>query len=238
MKASFRVVLALGVLTLAVATAGAQQQKGRGFGGGFGGGQQGGLTNIAANEAVQKELGVSGDVTSKLTALRDDYRAAQQKEYQTAGIDPQNFQNLTPEQRQKMTAIGAKLNDEFTGKIKELVSADQLKRLKQIQIQVQGSAALTNPDVATELKISDDQRKQLIELGTEFGRKQRELFTGGGSFQENAGKMRELATERDNKALALLNAEQKEKFTALKGSPFDTAQIGFGGAGRGKRGKN
>src|SRR5206468_4308732 len=120
-----------------------------------------------------------------------------------AGINPQDFQNLTGEQRQKMASIGTKLSDEFNPKVKELLSADQFKRLKQIQIQAQGSAALNNPEVASELKLSDDQKKQLTELQAEYARKTQGLRGGGGGGgggQELFAKMRELNTERDTKA--------------------------------------
>ncbi len=235
MKLIQRVLFSVTAVAVAVLATGVSAQQGKGRGGFGGGGAAGGLTTIAANEAVQKDLGASADVSAKLVGLRDDYRAAVQKETQAAGINAQDFQNITPEQRQKMTAISTKLNEEFTPKIKEVVSADQFKRLKQIQIQVQGSAALTNADVAAELKLTDDQKKKISDVQAEFATKQRELFTGGGDAQERFGKMRELNTERDNKAMAVLNAEQKEKLNTLKGSAFDVLQLGFGG---GRRGKN
>ena len=100
----------------------------------------------------------------------------------------------------------------------------------------QGSGALTNQDVASELKLADEQKKKLTDLGTEYDRKQGELFRGDGDQQERFAKLRELRTERDSKSLEVLTAEQKEKFTALKGSPFDVSQLGFGRGGQ--RGKN
>jgi Spy/CpxP family protein refolding chaperone len=236
--------LALVVAALAVTTASAQQ-KGRGRGGfGFGGNRQTGLVTLAANEAVQKDLGVSANVVGKINSLRDEYNAAQTKEFQSAGLDYQSLQNLSGDERnakmaefqRKGAEVAAKLNGEFLPKLKALISEDEIKRLKQIQIQAQGSSALLNQDIASDLKLSDEQKKTLTDLGTEYDRKQTELFRGDGDQQERTAKLRELRTERDGKAVAVLTAEQKEKFTALKGSPFDVSQISFGG--RGQRGKN
>jgi hypothetical protein len=225
---------------VALIAAAAEAQQGRGRGGFFGGfGQSRGLVSLANTEAVQKDLGLSADVVSKLDTLNDDMRAARTKEYSTAGIDVQNFQNLSNEQRQKMQDISAKLNEEFAPKLKDLLSADQMKRLKQIQVQEQGAGALTNADVAAELALSEDQKKKLADIQAEYGRKQRELFTGGGGggdIQERIAKGRELTSTRDKQALEVLTAEQKTKYEALKGSPFDVSQLGFGG--RGRRGKN
>jgi len=230
----FSVVVAMAAM--AVATASAQQKGRRGGFGGFGGFGNS-LVTLAANEAVQKDIGASGDVASKLTSLRDDLNAARQKEYQTAGINPQDFQNMTAEQRQKMVTIGNKLNDEFNPKLKGIVSADQYKRLQQIQLQAslrnQGPSALTAPEVASELNLTDDQKKKLTDLNMEFMQKQRDLFGGGGGGgQEAFTKLRE---ERTSKTMEVLTAEQKTKLEKLEGSTFDVAQLGFGG---GRRGKN
>jgi hypothetical protein len=238
---TLRQVVGVGLIVGLVATSASAQQGRRGFGffgGGFGPG--GNLLTLATNEAVQKELGIGADLAAKLTSLRDDYRAAIQKEYQTAGIDFQNFQNLSADERQKvmakMTEINTKLNEEFTPQLAKLLSADQMVRLKQIQIQAQGATALTaNPEVAKELNLSEEQQRKLSDLQAEFLRRQRDLFASGDP-QERLAKMRELSSERDAKMLAVLTDEQKQKFTALKGEPFDVSQLGFGG--RGRRGNN
>ena len=131
MRTMNRILFAAAVLAVAMAvgTAPAQQKgKGRDGFGGFGGGGFGGnsLVSLAGNEAVQKDLGISGDLAGKLTSLRDDLDAARQKEYQVAGINPRDFQNLSAEQRQTMNQIGNKLNEEFDPKLKAMVSTDQI----------------------------------------------------------------------------------------------------------------
>jgi hypothetical protein len=218
----------IGLVTL-FATATFAQQKSR-RGGGFGPTP---LTSVAANAAVQKELGTSSDLNGKLTSLRDDYRAAALKEYQTAGISLQDFQNLTAEQRQKMAEIAVKLNEEFDPKVKELVGADSFKRLRQIQLQTnlryQGPSALAEKSVAAELNLTDEQKQKLNGLAAEFGRRQRELQ--GGSGGEAFTKLRE---ERTTKTMEVLNDSQKEKLKTLQGGPFDVSQLGIGGGRRAK----
>jgi Spy/CpxP family protein refolding chaperone len=234
MTRSLRILGGAGVVLMMVlvATASAQQKgKGRNFGfGGFGGG----LVSTAANEAVQKDLGVSSDLGAKITSLRDDYNAARQKEYQTAGINPQDFQNLSDEQRQKMGQISNKLSEEFDPKLKELLSADQLKRLNQIRLQSGlanvGPTAITAPEVANELGLTDEQRQKLNSLARELGQQAR--GGGGGGFDPAAfAKRRE---ERIAKTEEILTAEQKEKLAKLKGSPFDVSQLTAFGGRRGK----
>jgi hypothetical protein len=225
------------IIALAFVASASAQQQGRG-GIGFGS-----PIGLAAQEPVQKDLGVSSDTAGKLNSLVDDYVAARRKAIESAGIILQGgggagLPVLSNEQRQKITAIGDKLHEEFNSKVKELLSADQFKRLKQIHLQTQGSEAFTDPEVAAELKLSDEQNKKLTDLQAEYGQKMQGLRGGGGgNFQEIGAKRIALNSERNKKAVELLNAEQMEKFAALKGSPFDTTQLGFG-CGRGKRGKN
>ncbi len=243
MRLMHRVSMVIAVIAVAMTTASATaQQKGKGGfrGGGFGGGGANSLVAIAAMEPVQKDIGLSGDTGSKITSLRDDVNAARQKELQTAGVNFQGFQNMSADERQKMrdkmADIDKKLNDEFNPKLKALVSADQYKRLQQIQLQsnlrFRGPGALTYSDVASELKLSDEQKKTLNDLQTEYDAKQRELFTGGGGFDPQAAA--KLADERTSKTMEVLTADQKEKLTSLKGPAFDVSQIGFGGGRRGK----
>jgi len=235
MRRTIRTLCVAVVATTLIVSAAFGQQKGKGRGG-FGGGGPLSPVVIVGNEAVQKDLGVSSDLAGKLTSLRDDMNAARQKEYQTAGINPQDFQNLTNEQRQKMAEIGNKLNDEFNPKLKAIISPDQYKRLAQIQLQSNlrniGPGALTTGETAAELKLTDDQKQKLNALGAEFAQKQRDLFTGGGFDQAAMAKLRD---ERTTKTMELLTAEQKETLNKLKGSDFDVSQLGFGFGGR--RGK-
>jgi hypothetical protein len=220
------------LLTLLVATASAQP-RGRGGRGGFDS-----LPALAGHEAVQKDLGISGDLAGKLAALRDDIVAAQQKEYQVAGVSQQAFQNMSAEQRQKMTQISTKLNEEFDPKLKAMISADQIKRLNQIRLQFglanQGPLAITAPEIASELSLTDDQREKLNALNGELAERQREMFRSGFDPAANA-KLRE---ERVAKTTELLSAEQKEKLKTLTGSPFDVGQLGGGiGGPAGRKGK-
>lgn len=120
------------VLLMGLVSTASAQPKGRGRRGG-----NDSLPTLAGYEAVQKELGISGDLAEKLVALREDMLAARQKEEQIAGIGPQDFQSMSDETRQENGAINSKLNDELNPpRLKELISAGQIKRLSQIRLAV------------------------------------------------------------------------------------------------------
>jgi hypothetical protein len=188
------------------------------------------LVGLAANEAVQKELGIPGEAAKKLSAINDDYRAASQKETTALGIDFSAIADLPrAEQAAKNREVNAtlaevnrKLTIEFLPKLRELLDVDQLTRLRQIQLQALGIDAFSEPDVAAALAFTDEQKQKIANLRSEYSRKQQDL---DGDFQVRFAKIRELNAERDKLAHELLTADQKAQLASLHGPPFDTTQL-------------
>ena len=114
--------------------------------------------------------------------------------------------------------------------IAEILKPEQLQRLKQIEIQVLGAAALMTPEVVKALNITDDQQAKLKTIHYEAVGKRQELM---GSLQglsreemmakraESREKLRQIEKETLEKALAALTPEQREKFEKLKGKKLE-----------------
>jgi hypothetical protein len=232
-------VLGLSLLAAALVAAPAlgQQGRGRGFG------RQQSLFSLAGNEAVQKEVGLTD--TAKVEALADEYRDALQAELETAGVSFQGIGDLPEAERAakmrelnaKTGEIAKKVGDKLEPRLKEALTAEQFKRLGEIKVQANGIASLSDAGVVKELGLSDDQQKKISGIAADNTRATLELFAaarGGGNFQEAMAKVREANEKALAQATDVLDAGQKEKFTALKGKPFDTAQL----QGRGRRGNN
>lgn len=190
------------------------------------------LVSIAANEAVQKELGIGSEAAGKLNELRDEYSNASQKEFTKLGIDFTAISDLPALERaaemRKVTEKTAEVNRTliatFMPKLEQLLSSEQIARLKQIQLQAAGIEVWTEAVWAKELDLSEVQKSQLAELRNEYRRRVDQL---DGDFTVRITKTREINIERDNKALELLNDAQKAKLAELKGKPFDVSQLGF-----------
>lgn len=223
--------LSLVAVTLVAAPALGQQGRGLGL---FGRS----LISLAGNEAVQKDLGLTD--AAKVNALAQEYREAMQQEMSGSGIDFQGLRDLPDaertakmrEFRTKSEAATKKVDASLEPKLKEALTADQLKRLGEIKLQANGIASLSDAAVVKELGLSEEQQKKIADIRAE-GDKARDEFLRGGN-QEAFAKIRELTEQTLTKATDFLDAGQKEKFRALKGKPFDMAQLG----GRGRRGQN
>ncbi|HMC10925.1 MAG TPA: hypothetical protein VKH44_06530 [Pirellulaceae bacterium] len=191
------------------------------------------LVSLAATESVQKHLGIEGEAAARLNAINDEYRAASQKEFTSLGIDYSAIGDLPAAERavemrkatEKSGDVTRKLTAAFLPKLEQVLSPDQILRLKQIQLQASGIDVWTEPEVAKELDFNDEQKAKLAELRSEYNRRTQQL---DGDFQQRFAKIRELNAERDNKALDLLTAAQKARLAEIKGAPFDVSQLGFG----------
>ena len=190
------------------------------------------LVSLATYEAVQKDLGIGSEAAGKLETLGDEYRNASQKEFTSLGIDYTAISDLPALERavemrkasEKSGDVTRKLTAVFLPKLEQILSSEQIERLKQIQLQAAGIDVWSEPLWAKQLDLSEVQKAQLAELRNEFNRKTQAL---DGDFNQRIAKTRELNSQRDGKALDLLSEAQKAKLTELKGQPFDVTQLGF-----------
>jgi Spy/CpxP family protein refolding chaperone len=206
--------------------------RGRGMGGMMGGG----MLMIVQNEQVQKDIELDADQKEKLQKLSTETREAMRAKMG-------DMQNLSAEERRTKFEEMRKDMEESAAKTQKAVEGillpKQLERVKQIQLQSQGTMALANPDVAKELGLTDDQKAKIKTIGEEAMKAMRDMFAGGGRpSAEDREKRTKARQENEKKVMDVLTAEQKEKFEKMKGEKFDTSvlRMGPGGPGGGRRG--
>ncbi len=236
-----------------------QGQRGqgrRGFGGGgFGFGGRGGpridLMGLTRIPKVQEELEMLEDQVAAVQKLAEQQRGGGGRgrggrpggdgEREGRGDrETRGRRDGSDEDRQARFAEFMRRREELAKqnkeKLAEILLPHQLDRLNQIRIQVLGTGALEDSEVAAKLKITEEQKKGLKAERDAMASQFRELFTGGGDREGMFEKMRELRTESEKKLMAVLSDEQQKQLEELKGEPFEMprgAFRGFGGRGRG-----
>jgi Spy/CpxP family protein refolding chaperone len=204
----------------------------------FGGGQGGGFMLLAIPK-VQEELKLTDEQKSQLQAIGEKIQADFQKARE-------NMQNLSEEEREKkqeeLRAEAEKRFAEIRKQIGEILKPEQTKRLRQIQLQQQGTAALMDPVVAEELKLTEAQKADLSKLREDFQAQmqaRREARRGedrqGPPSQEQIDQFRKAREEADAKVMAVLTDAQKQTLRDMMGEPFEMPRF-EGGPGRGGRG--
>jgi Spy/CpxP family protein refolding chaperone len=238
---------ALAVAAVVADAAIAQQPGGRrpggfgfgGPGGGFGG-PGGDSMSLLRSEQVQKELEILPD---QLTEIN--------KVFESSRPDFSQFQGLNDlpeeERNKKRDEIRAKMQETQKAnreKINGILLPHQAERLKGITLQVRGGAALEEPDIAADLKITDEQKQKFTSAREAQREKMSALFQqggGGGNNNDEAARtaMREkfenLRKENDNELFAILTSEQRDQVEKMKGDKFeyDRSQFGRGPGGPG-----
>jgi hypothetical protein len=189
---------------------------------------------VSEADEVRAALAVTAEQEEKIETINDELREARREAFGGGGGG--DFRAAQAEME--------KLNQEASAKLAEVLDANQQKRLLGISIQVNGAAALSDPAVAKELEITDDQKTQLDEARESNMDAAREAFQDLRdqelSQEEMREKFQEIQQEGDKKLLAVLTSDQQAKLEQLKGEPveIDRSQFrgrGFGG-GRGGRG--
>ena len=227
---------------------GGQGGRGRGgAGGGFGGrGGSTSLISLAGHEAVQKELALGDVIKDAIKEINDAYREAIQKAMGDGGGFA-GLRDMSEEERtkamEKMTEQRNAVLAKFTPELKDALSAEQFKRLKEIHVQAMREQAYTDADVVKALALKKEQTDKIAEINKDYSTKSREAFQPGGGgggerpdFNAIRTKMEEMGKARDGKLGEVLTKDQQAKLKELKGKEFDIAQLqqrGFGGPGGG-----
>lgn len=172
-------------------------------------------TELAVTEAQQSS------VDGLISAAEERWREAM------TAVNPQDFFTLSDAERQeRMEAMRKQIetiDQEFAGKLKKVLSAEQQTRFAELALQRLGPVALLVPKIAEQLSLSEKQRASLRQIEEEF----RPRFDGPPDF----GRMEQQRREADEKRLDLLSADQKSKWTAMIGKPFEFPRPQFGGPG-------
>jgi LTXXQ motif family protein len=211
--------------------------------------------SLLGNEAVQKELALRPEQTEKVHDLLAEVHAEWKQQMQAARGTARGQENSSGEDRphrsgesrSSFAGISKSVNEKFRAKVAEILDAPQQTRLREIAIQISGSHAFQDADVARELGLTNQQQEQLAAVRHEYAEKFAELrhegsengggengarkngarqdAEGGRYNGEGFAKMHELRQEELAKSISVLNPDQQARFATMKGKPFDLAQL-------------
>jgi hypothetical protein len=174
---------------------------------------------LLANDRVKQEIKLSAEQDSRVKKITRDVFDKYQPQFRRARGDREELLKLAAQWlRETRESVHKALPD--------ILEPGQLKRLDQIQIQVNGIASFKRPDVQQKLKLTDDQKAELLKIGSTFKQEAAETVKAASSAPLRRGlgairKVRELKDEADRKAIATLTAEQKKKWDELTGDKID-----------------
>lgn len=164
-------------------------------------------------------------VIAELRLSIDDQKALQEL---TDDLDLRVFP-LRNKPRDVMLPGLTKVFDDLQAGLKKVLSPTQYKRLNEIYMRRLGTSALLRDDVATKMRYSDSQRKDIEKIVTD-------THTSVTALEKEAseGKPREplereytaLKIDEQKRIIKLLKPNQQIAWRELVGSDFDMAQLG------------
>ena len=213
MRGFLKSVMAFGLVALISGPAMAQQR-----GGGGGGYGQGGVMLIS-NPSVQKELKLDDAQVEKAkeagTAFQEKRRESMSS---LEGLEGDELMKKRQEVNMALNAEGMKALTTF-------LKPEQVKRFKQIEIQIAGINALSMPEVAKALKVTDAQKEKVTALlADQRSQMQDAQEAANGDRQAIMQKSQVIRKETNTKAMALMTDDQKKTWKELTGEPFEMIQ--------------
>ncbi len=221
---------------------------GVGFGSGTGFGMGGGVSSgygshkltALVQKSVQRELKLTNEQRKKVRSLeakhqRDVRRLMPQNPFE-AFKDPAGTMQAMQDAVAKMQKLSKEVDEAIDG----ILTPAQGRRLREISLQLRGGHALSDPDVAKALKLTNDQTERLQEIRKEAMKEMQKIglqatgdaFRGGpnpAAFQKVSGqvaeKMKKSWDGLGNRLMEVLTAEQKSEWQKLTGEPFKSAGV-------------
>jgi hypothetical protein len=197
-------------------------------GGGRQGGMMGGMQNnplmLLTREDVQEDLGLNSDQKLKVAEYfaPDAMRERMMSVFQNSGM---SFEDMRSEEgRKKMQDIMAKQMDTMKKEVEGWLTPDQVKRVGQISIQVNGNRSILQKDIAKALEITTAQQEKIDGLQKASGeamqalmQKMRDQELSREEMQEKMKKNGEIMNTELGK---ILTDAQRAKLTEMGGKKF------------------
>jgi hypothetical protein len=148
------------------AQGGGQRRGGFGRGGGYG------TAQLVNRHDVQTDLALTADQIAKITEIRNSFRTPRNSGGAAGGAGTAGAATgagtgfgakATAPSAADQAARRARAADEQK-QIEAVLTEDQIKRIKEIRIQLEGDLAVTEPDVQTQLDVTADQKAQIKKL--------------------------------------------------------------------------
>jgi hypothetical protein len=178
---------------------------------------------------VKQELKITDEQSTKLAKVAEKYDREAASKLGNVQLDSLSGQQKVGK-AQEVREAGDKLIESSRQEVSKILNADQLNRLKQILLQVNGAEALQDKEVAKQVGVTPEESAKIQKLQAQTNAMLRSSLSGmpsnGGPAQNQMmlGANIRTADKINNQAqeqyLGALTPDQKQKLDKLRGAPF------------------
>jgi Spy/CpxP family protein refolding chaperone len=171
-----------------------------------------GLLGTVVLPQVQKELNLSDQQKQKIRGLLKEVAADNSGKPGGAATAP--GATLRGPSYGELPRAPAMTEVMQQKRLAEILSPEQLERLKQLDLQAQGASALRKPEVIGALRLTPEQRYELSSVLNQANERP------GGKMAPSGTSPNQFERELMDKALKVLTPKQRQTFEELKGKPI------------------
>lgn len=184
---------------------------------------------LLQQKPVQEEIKLTSDEIEKITKIDEDRNRPWSKH------EMQTLSENEKENRQQQR------NRSAVKTLAGVLSKEQMTRVRQIYLQWRDKRTWADEDIAIDLKLTPQQKKEIAALQTQYQKERRDMFRkgGGGNREEAPKKMEEMRKANEEQLMGLLTTVQQNKWDAMLGDRFEALNQlprDFGGGGGGPPG--
>ena len=174
---------------------------------------------LLANAGVKKEIKLTDKQDRQIRKIVKDVYDKYEPELRKSIGDQAKQRKLVIESTQETS-------ERLNKTLPDILSPEQLKRLDQIQIQVNGIASFKRPDVQKKLDLTDEQKVEIRKIGDGLKHDIGEVFKDASTapLLKMSGairKVKDLKNAATQKAVAKLTSAQKQTWQDMTGEKFE-----------------
>jgi len=172
---------------------------------------------LLLNDSVQKEIKLSDE---EIIKAKEIIRAIRMKHRP----DMEECRKLpAPAGSAKLREVMNALSGETLEKVTAILQPEQVKRLKQINLQHEGLRAFAKADIIKELSLTETQKQEIKKIQEGLDQESEQAFQAGtrGNYQEALARLAKHRREAVQKAVKQLTPEQTRVWKNVSGEPFD-----------------
>jgi Spy/CpxP family protein refolding chaperone len=191
---------------------------------------------LLQNDQVKAELKLTDDQVTKIKGVETDLMASFTTASKSVKAEYQKIEALPKDKQEgekkklatKVEDGAASLAKESKTKLSQILKPEQEKRAKEILLQKYDFGIVTKDDFATDLKLTDAQKKQLNDIVGQMRNKtiaaweipdKDDATKRDKTLADNRKRMEAVMKETNQQAKAVLTPEQLKTLETLKGKP-------------------
>ncbi len=168
-----------------------------------------------ADPAVRQNLNITEKQFSQLNQMYGDA-------YRRYRLALGNIDTLKDGERlQRMQELSGNFINDFQRSSNQVLSPEQRQRFNQLYLQYRLYDAFNDPQVQQQLRLTDQQRQQLQNLGQQYNQQLIDVYKNAHTDRTGAVRQfEELQQQNSNRIGAVLNDQQKQQWRAMTGAPL------------------